>query len=85
VTDGRSISHHTAFCARCKAKRSVTLIRGYNGVRDHLKCTECGRLWPIGRRVASQALPPEVLQRSYREFLFGPFGEKTADEERDDI
>lgn len=38
----------TAYCARCKRVQAVTVVRGYNGARDHVRCDECGRSWPYG-------------------------------------
>ena len=53
-----STPHRVAFCAGCFAKRTVKLIRGFNGARDRLECEKCGRRWEIGRRVGSNIGPP---------------------------
>ena len=34
------------YCAKCRRVVPTTIIRGYNGARDHHRCEVCGRTWP---------------------------------------
>jgi transposase-like protein len=44
-----SVTREWAYCASCKKRQPVLLIRGHNGARDHYRCHGCLRTWPTGK------------------------------------